>query len=203
MALPPQALKGLTMANLTGTKGNDFLDAIQYGNSNDSIFGDDGNDVMLGWNGNDYLDGWNGDDTLYGEAGNDVLLGFNGYDKLYGGAGNDTLNGEGTFDDLYGGAGKDTLTGGDGADYFYFGKTDSGDVFANQADTITDFSDQDQIFLKGNYGFAGNTAAPADGQYGIWQNNGNWTVTWNDFNDNGYHDVTVKGGDPNGDVSFW
>ncbi len=191
------------MANLYGTTGPDTLDAIGYGNSNDYLFGNDGNDVLLGWNGNDTLDGWNGNDTLYGESGNDVLLGFNGYDKLYGGSGNDSLNGEGTFDDLYGGTGKDTLTGGAGADYFYFGKGDSGDVFAGQADTITDFSDEDQIFLKGNYGFAGADSTPSDGQYGIWQNNGIWTVTWNDANDNGYHDVTVQGGDPNGDISFW
>jgi Ca2+-binding RTX toxin-like protein len=191
------------MVNIVGTKGNDFLDAIQYGNSNDYIFGDDGNDTLLGWQGNDILDGWNGNDTLYGEQGNDTLLGFNGYDKLYGGSGNDSLYGEGTFDDLYGGLGKDTLSGGAGADYFYFDKKDSGDVFASQADTITDFTEDDQIFLKGNYGFAGADSTPADGQYGVWQNNGNWMVTWNDFNDNSYHDVIVKGADPTGDISFW
>ena len=33
-------------------------------------------------------------------------------------------------------------------------------MFANQADTITDFSDEDQIFLKGSYGFAGPTRLP-------------------------------------------
>ena len=191
------------MVNITGTKGNDFLDAIQYGNSNDTMFGDEGDDTMLGWQGNDILDGWKGNDKLYGEQGNDTLLGYDGYDKLYGGAGNDKLYGEGTFDDLYGGAGKDELHGGAGADYFYFDKKDSGDVFANQADTIHDFTEDDQIFLKGNYTFAGNDSTPADGQYGIWQNNGNFMVTWNDFNDNGYHDVTVKGADPTGDISFW
>jgi Ca2+-binding RTX toxin-like protein len=191
------------MVALTGTKGNDVLDALKYGFSHDNIFGDEGNDTLYGWDGNDFLDGWKGDDTLHGENGNDTLLGYDGYDKLYGGAGNDTLKGEGTFDDLYGGTGVDQLTGGAGADYFYFGKTDSGNVFSGQADTITDFSDEDQIFLKGNYAFAGNTSAPADGQYGIWQNNGNWMVTWNDFGDSNFHDVTVKGGDPNGDISFW
>jgi len=191
------------MANIYGTKGADVLDAIGYGNSNDYIFGDDGNDVLYGWNGNDTLDGWKGNDTLYGENGNDYLLGYDGYDKLYGGAGNDTLKGEGTYDDLSGGAGVDQLYGGAGADYFYFGKTDSGDVYDGKADTIHDFSDQDQIWLKGNYGYAGNDSTPSDGQYGIWQKGSDWIVTWNASNDSGYHDVVVKGGDPHGDISFY
>lgn len=191
------------MVDMIGTKGDDTLDAIVHGNSNDYLFGDDGNDKLYGWNGNDTLDGWKGNDTLYGESGNDYLLGYDGYDKLYGGIGNDTLKGEGTFDDLYGGAGKDELYGGAGADYFYFEKKDSGDVFAGKSDTIHDFTDDDQIFLKGNYSFAGNDSTPNDGQYGIWQNNGNWMVTWNDFNDSGYHDITVKGADPHGDISFF
>jgi Ca2+-binding RTX toxin-like protein len=191
------------MAVMNGTKGNDTMDAIIHGNSNDTMFGDDGNDTMLGWNGNDHIDGWNGDDKLYGEAGNDTLLGFNGYDKLYGGAGDDILKGEGTFDDLYGGAGKDQLSGGSGADYFYFETKDSGDIFAGKADTITDFTEDDQIFLKGNYGFAGADSTPADGQYGVWKNGSDYVVTWNAFNDTGFHDVTVKGADPTGDVSFF
>ena len=191
------------MANMIGTKGNDHMDAIVHGNSNDYMFGDDGNDTMLGWQGNDTLDGWNGNDNLYGEQGNDTLLGYDGYDKLYGGTGNDKLYGEGTFDDLYGGLGKDELHGGSGADYLYFDKKDSGNVFNGQADTIHDFTEDDQIFLKGNYNFAGNTSAPADGQYSVWQNNGNYMVTWNDFNDAGFHDITVKGADPTGDISFW
>jgi Ca2+-binding RTX toxin-like protein len=188
---------------MVGTKGNDHMDAIVHGSSNDTMFGDDGNDTMLGWQGNDIIDGWKGNDTLYGEQGNDTLLGYDGYDKLYGGSGNDKLYGEGTFDDLYGGLGKDELHGGSGADYFYFDKKDSGNVFQNQADTIHDFTDDDQIFLKGNYNFAGATSAPADGQYGVWQNNGNWTVTWNDFGDSNFHDVTVKGSNPTDDISFW
>ena len=191
------------MPNLIGGPGNDTLDAIIYGNSDDYLFGDAGNDLLLGWDGNDTLDGWTGNDKLFGENGNDVLLGWNGNDKLYGGAGNDSLNGENGNDALYGGTGKDTLTGGKGSDSFYFGKNDSGDVFAGQADKITDFSDSDQIYLKGKYSFAGKDSTPDDGQYGIWQNNGVWTVTWNDFNNSGYHDVTVQGGNPNGDISFW
>ena len=67
------------MVALTGTKGNDVLDALKYGFSHDNIFGDEGNDTLYGWDGNDFLDGWKGDDTLHGENGNDTLLGYDGY----------------------------------------------------------------------------------------------------------------------------
>ena len=212
------------MASKYGTVGNDYIDFIGYGNSDDYGFGDAGNDTMYGWDGNDTLDGWTGNDTLYGENGNDTLLGYDGSDHLYGGAGNDYLYGENgydilkggdgndhlyggaSFDDLYGGAGVDTLSGGtDGsADYFYFDTQDTGDVYQGKADTITDFTDSDQIFLKGSYSYdASGTSAPGEGQYSIWQKDGNFVVTYNSTSDNGYHDIVVKGGDPHGDISFY
>ena len=191
------------MANIYGTKHADVLDAIGYGKSDDYMFGDNGNDVLYGWKGNDTLDGWKGNDTLYGEQGNDYLLGYDGHDNLYGDSGNDTLKGEKGADDLYGGAGVDKLYGGTGSDYFYFGKADSGDVYDGKADTIYDFSDHDQIWLKGNYSYAGDDSAPSDGEYGIWQKGDDWVVTWNAHNDSGYHDLVVKGGDPHGDISFY
>src|SRR5687768_12001494 len=109
-----------------------------------------------------------------------VYVGGDGPDKLYGGSGNDELWGGGYYDDLYGGKGVDQLYGdasylvasitGPGADYFYFDTKDSGDIFDGKSDTIHDFEDQDQIFLKGSYSYAGDTFAPSDGEYGIWQN---------------------------------
>jgi Ca2+-binding RTX toxin-like protein len=176
------------MAVLNGANGPNVLDAIGYGDSND---------------------------TIYGKGGNDTLAGYDGYDKLYGGSGNDTLYGEGSYDDLYGGKGVDQLYGdtaylgvegndGDGADYFYFDKKDSGDIYDGKADTIHDFDTQDQIWLKGNYTFAGDTEAPSDGQYSIWEKDGDTVVTWNAYNDNGYHDVLVKGDVPTeSDISFY
>jgi Ca2+-binding RTX toxin-like protein len=154
------------------------------------------------------------DDVLEGGAGDDIIAGYDGYDKLYGYAGNDKLYGEGYYDDLYGGTGVDQLYGdtaylgvegkdGNGMDYFYFDTKDSGDIFDGKSDTIHDFEDQDQIFLKGSYSYAGDTNAPSDGQYGIWENNGDWVVTWNASNDSGYHDVIVKGDDPHGDISLY
>jgi Ca2+-binding RTX toxin-like protein len=197
------------MSTWYGTKGNDYHDFLTQGNPwspNDYGFGDDGNDTIYGWTGNDTLDGWNGNDTLYGESGNDTLLGYNGYDKLYGGSGNDYLNGEGGYDDLYGGTGVDKLYGGNdsgAADYFYFYTGDTGDKFAGKADTIYDFHDSDQIWLKGSYSYAGNTAGPADGQYSVWQSGSDWVVTYNAFNDAGFHDIIVKGDNPLGDISFF
>jgi Ca2+-binding RTX toxin-like protein len=99
----------------------------------------------------------------------------------------------------------DKLYGGAGDDYFYFEKTDSGDIFDGKSDTIYDFnqSEGDEIWLKGSYTYAGNTAAPADGQYSVWQKDGDYVVTWNAAGDAGYHDVIVKGDNPLGDVSFY
>ena len=63
---------------------------------------------------------------------------------------------------------------------------------------------QDQIWLKGNYSYAGDTSAPADGEYSIWQKGDDWVVTWNAENDSGYHDVLVKGDTPTEyDISFY
>jgi Ca2+-binding RTX toxin-like protein len=171
-----------------------------------------GNDTILGWNGNDTLDGWYGNDYLYGENGNDVLMGYYGndylsggagYDKLYGEADNDKLYGGDYYDDLYGGTGVDQMWGGTGSDYFYFYTGDTGNKFAGKADTISDFTDSDQIWLKGSYSYAGNTAGPADGQYSVWQSGSDWVVTYNAYNDAGYHDIIVKGDNPLGDISFF
>ena len=99
----------------------------------------------------------------------------------------------------------DKLYGGTGADWFYFEKTDSGDIFDKKSDTIYYFnqSEGDEIWLKGSYTYAGNTSAPADGQYSVWTDNGDYVVTWNAAGDAGYHDVIVKGDNPEGDVSFY
>jgi len=184
------------MAEWYGTDGGDYKDFLQYGNSDDVALAGDGNDTVLGWNGND---------MLFGEAGNDTLYGETGYDKLYGGDGDDTLYGGGGYDDLHGGTGVDKLYGGDdgSADYFYFNTADTGDKYLGQADTIYDFKDVDQIWLQGNYTYAGNTSAPADGQYSIWQDGNDWVVTYNATTDSGFHDLIVKGDNPLGDISFF
>ena len=57
--------------------------------------------------------------------------------------------------------------------------------------------------LKGSYGFAGDTMAPADGEYGIWHDGENWVVTWNSPDDDGFHDVVVKGANPADNIFFY
>jgi Ca2+-binding RTX toxin-like protein len=201
----------ISIENLSGSQFDDLLFGDTHGNI---LTGNGGNDKLVsggsaGYDaldddvGYDTLDGGAGNDQLYGGAGIDLLHGGAGNDHLEGGAGSDILGGYAGNDHLEGGAGSDYLNGGAGIDHFYFWTADSGDVDAGQADGIWDFKDEDTIFLKGSYTYAGNTAAPADGQYSIWQHNGNWVVTWNAVNDNGYHDVTVQGDNPAGDISFF
>jgi Ca2+-binding RTX toxin-like protein len=179
---------------ITGTNGPDYIDALE---GHDYVFGEGGNDLLYGSGGSDTVSGDTGNDLVSGGEGDDQLLGYHGDDQLYGGTGDDSLNG---------GTGKDQLFGSTGADSFYFDKADSGDVNAGQADMIYDFSDEDQIYLiGGDYTYAGNTDGPADGQYGIWQQaaqGADYIVTWNAFNDDGYHDLAVKGADPHGDIVF-
>lgn len=89
---------------------------VQFGSSNDRLFGGDGNDILRGSGGDDTLLGENGSDTLTGGTGKDSLSGGDGNDSLDGGGHNDTLSGENGSDTLSGGAGNDRLNGGDGND---------------------------------------------------------------------------------------
>jgi Ca2+-binding RTX toxin-like protein len=178
--------------------GDNYFDAKQHPplDANDKVFARAGNDTVRGWDGNDTLHGQTGQDTLFGEKGNDTLYGGGEDDKLFGQQGNDKL---------YGGTGVDRLHGGPGSDKFYFATadTDSADGVVNKADTITDFSDSDQIYLEGKYFFAGDTDGPGEDEYSIWKNGSDWMVTWNSIYDEYYHDVIVKGADPHGDISFY
>jgi Hint domain/RTX calcium-binding nonapeptide repeat (4 copies) len=94
---------------LTGASGND---AVFGGDGNDQILGASGNDVLDGGAGNDVIDGGNHSDTAYGGLGNDSLIGGHGQDVLFGGEGGDTLDGGASEDSLDGGAGNDLLYGG-------------------------------------------------------------------------------------------
>ncbi|MEM9483258.1 MAG: hypothetical protein AAGA83_06150 [Cyanobacteria bacterium P01_F01_bin.116] len=87
--------------------------------------------VIEGTDGSDQLAGGNGAEHLMGHRSRDILLGGNGDDVLDGGRGRDIL---------VGGNGADTLIGGAGNDTFVF-TSDQG------IDTITDFTDQDSIFI--------------------------------------------------------
>lgn len=170
-------------------------------NGPDVYKGSNGNNKYFGLDGNDKINGAGGDDKLYGDAGKDQIMGGAGDDYLFGGADNDTLNGAKGDDKLYGGMGLDRLTGGSGADHFYFKGNETGDFTDGLADRITDFNgaEGDRIRLRDVTGFDGNTAAPSEGHYGIWNNGGlGWVVTYKE--DGEYHDIAVGLQDPTGFV---
>ncbi len=123
---------------------------------------------------NQTVNGTGSADSLSGGAGSDSLFGSSGNDTLAGGEGNDILQGDDGNDVLDGGLGVDTLTGGNGADIFRFtGPNDfstSGDNYGHYyGDTITDFSDGDQVkFSFEGIGFIGDTAfSGVPGQYRV------------------------------------
>jgi Ca2+-binding RTX toxin-like protein len=186
--------EGDTLISIENVSGSDFRDIL---------LGDDDANTLIGNAGDDFINSGPGDDNIYAGSGDDALTGEVGNDGLTGGAGNDYMDGADGGDWLTGSAGNDFMVGGSGSDSFYFWTADSGNVFAGQADTIADFNDEDTIFLNGSYAYAGDTSAPVDGQYSIWQNGSDWVVTWNAVNDSGYHDVTVQGANPVDDVSFF
>lgn len=120
IALLPAALA----KDITGTPGDDMLNATEEADRVDAL---GGHDEILGRDGDDVLDGGDGNDELFGGDGDDILDG---------GAGNDTLDGRGGDDELTGGAGRDY--------FFYYARVDNG------ADTITDFDGaEDTILLDG------------------------------------------------------
>jgi Ca2+-binding RTX toxin-like protein len=208
------------MANITGNakdnvinlESSDILDT--FGNEKtatngaDTINGKGGEDEIDGAKGHDKLYGGTGNDNLKGSDGKDLLEGGDDDDSLDGGSGNDTLKGGSGSDSIYGGTGVDQLYGGDDDDNFYFNKKDSGDITDTTddfSDTIHDFEEGDKIHLKGNYNFDSTAGwAPSDGQYGIWASGSDWVITWNAKGDAGYHDVLVKGFEPDpSDVLFF
>lgn len=79
----------------------------------------DGDDTLTGTAGNDVIDARLGSDRIDGLGGDDLLLGNNGSDTVHGGAGNDEVRGGDGADYVYGGAGDDIVRGGDGADWIF------------------------------------------------------------------------------------
>ena len=97
-------LAGFEDVILTGSAGDDTIDASAYTLSGVTLHGMEGDDVLFGGA---------GDDTLYGGEDNDQLFGGGGKNYLYGGLGDDGLyvSGPGEF---FGEAGKDRFLWHDG-----------------------------------------------------------------------------------------
>jgi uncharacterized delta-60 repeat protein len=98
---------------VTGTLGDDVIDA---GVGGDTITGLGGDDVICGGKGSDEIKGTNGDDELRGQRGADGLRGGRGRDKARGSKGRDTIRGARGRDKLRGGAGGDFIRGGKARD---------------------------------------------------------------------------------------
>jgi trimeric autotransporter adhesin len=103
-----QAMVRDLTSNVTGTAGDDVLEAV---GSAGKVYGLGGNDILYGNDGNDSLFGGDGNDRLVGSLGADLLDGGAGVDTLEGGSGNDTYvvdNAGDTTIELVGG-GTDTV----------------------------------------------------------------------------------------------
>lgn len=140
-------LIGIEKALLTGTTGNNRLDASGFAGSV-TLKGLAGNDTLLGSPSNDLLVGGDGDDSLNGNGGNDTLTGGKGKDSLNGGEGNDAIRGDDGNDSLVGGTGNDTLLGGIGNDTLRGGAGNDVCLGEDGADLV--IGDEDTDILAGN-----------------------------------------------------
>jgi Ca2+-binding RTX toxin-like protein len=155
---------------LFGNSGNDIIsdgsgsDIVEAGSGSDRVLVGAGTDIYRGGAGFDVLDmsgaqggvkvnltkhsaSGLGNDMVYsfeeveGSSHNDTLVGSGGNDVLKGAAGNDVLRGHG---------GSDTLAGGTGSDTFVWKISDiNKQVAAGARTTITDFSSEDHLDLRG------------------------------------------------------
>ena len=127
-----------------GTSGNDTIDGIEYGGSEDDIiYAGDGDDTINGGDGDDILHGGSGNDTLNGGGGSNTAAysfaaggvtvnlalsqasndGDGGQDTfssihhVLGSGFSDSITGSGGNNILEGGAGDDVIDGGAGSDF--------------------------------------------------------------------------------------
>ena len=159
---------------LFGQNGNDKLFG---GDGEDRLNGGAGADVLDGGAGDrDQAVYWDSESGITadlqnssantGEAAGDVYIGIEGLNgshqddflfgdgtgnRIWGDEGDDVINGRGGDDVLGGAEGRDILTGGDGADGFAFWAP----LTAGNADTITDFSVDDDMFYLDRKVFSG------------------------------------------------
>jgi Ca2+-binding RTX toxin-like protein len=94
-------LENIDEVVLTGTHGQDVLDASQFSGRLDMQAGK-GDDILLGSQGENQLHGNDGNDTIIGGANADTLFGNNGNDTIIGGADADMISGDDGDDVLWG-----------------------------------------------------------------------------------------------------
>ena len=142
----------LTTANATN------FENLTGGSNAETLNGDGNANVLKGKGGADTLNGNGGNDTLDSNASDSTN------DNLYGGAGNDTLIGNGGDNTLDGGTGADTITSGAGSDTIVI-RSGGGGSSINDADTITDFSDTNDIIGLSGLNYSDLTVEQGTGSY--------------------------------------
>ncbi len=161
--------------SLTGSAGDDNIDASSFSLGGVSISGGAGNDTITGGSGADFLNGNAGNDDIGGGAGSDTLLGGAGNDILDGGDDNDRINGNdgndliedtgttdatfanGVDDSIFGEGGNDSINAGIGDDFVDAGAGNDTVFGEDGADNIAGGAGLDSIeggagadFLNGN-----------------------------------------------------
>lgn len=127
-------LAGFEHVTLTGSSGDDTIDASAYTLSNTTLLGMQGNDVLFGGAGVDVLKGGPGNDQLFGGGGADFLFGGAGDDGLY-------VSGSGVF------------LGGEGMDRFLWHDGEIGD-YSETDDVRIIFKDVSDSTAKKNDTFS-------------------------------------------------
>ncbi len=168
-------LTDIQAVSLTGSAGDDNIDASNFSLGGVSISGGAGHDTITGGSGADFLNGNAGNDEIFGGAGSDTLLGGAGNDTLDGGDDNDRINGNdgndliedtgttdatfanGVDDSIFGEAGNDSIKAGIGNDFVDAGAGNDAVLGEDGADNIAGGAGLDSIeggagadFLNGN-----------------------------------------------------
>lgn len=145
-------------AAITGTEGDDVLNADPAGSvidglgGNDRLIGSDGRDQLRGGIGDDILEGGGNDDVLTGGDGNDVLTDSVGNNRFDGGAGDDLIRFETQFRQFPYETVRfaQTIRGGDGNDQVYlhvrFDRTGVGGSYSGTASVDLGAGD-DRLYL--------------------------------------------------------
>lgn len=117
---------------LTGTAGDDYIDA---GAGNDTVDGLAGDDEIYGGAGNDKLTDTLGNNILDGGDGNNAIIAGSGDDTIYANSGNDKINAGDGWNLVDAGDGNNSITVGSGNDTIYTG---SGNDKINVGDGMND-----------------------------------------------------------------
>lgn len=87
----------------------------------------------------------------------------------------------------------------EGEDMFVFTPETTGSLYSDQADKIIGFdSDEDVIVLQDGLVYGGQTVAPEEGEYSIWEYGENFVVSTK--TEDGFHDIVVDA-DPTGQIA--